>query len=482
MRTRLVAAVLLLAAGGLIHSAFFAFVAAVLGLTAVVYLPVSLRRWRRHGQAAFDTPSVRITAVSVGGGALAGAAIYGLLASHASAPRLPKTELVRKLRADLPRYRFALTLPFAAAGAVSLATTRDEGDGATDETRVALVLLLAWSGLVLATYVVFELLHADLPVHRFLAFALAVPILAWLGLLWLGRLVSRFSKVGGPAIVAVGLAAALAISFIQWRDTRAWIDPRKVGDAAGASAYLTAAGIGHDRPIVFIVGPADGSYVGLMGNMIRSALPADRIGEVYVYQGTPENYLARRPTPPDDRHSFAVSARYFGYLQGTYGRNPVALLLASYGHANFKEWTASHPQTVVAPDVAVVRGPIRAIASSPGPSPVANYPWPLLMLAGVGGLALIMVIGAGWVGALFGPDRWSPLESLSLAPAVGIAALVVIGVAVDRTGIRLGGAGAAITIGLALAAGWAVAAVRARRSQTLAEATIRARTARPDGR
>ena len=53
---------------------------------------------------------------------------------------------------------------------------------------------------------------------------------------------------------------------------------------------------------------------------------------------------------------------------------------------------------------------------------------------------------------------------LALSPAVGIAALVLSGVLVDRLGIRLGGAGGISALVLAAASSWVVLGVLRSRS------------------
>jgi hypothetical protein len=77
----------------------------------------------------------------------------------------------------------------------------------------------------------------------------------------------------------------------------------------------------------------------------------------------------------------------------------------------------------------------------------------VLGLLAIGGLALLLVTGAGWVLALC-PRRLGRTQLLAAAPAAGIAVLVTGGVLADHVGVRLAGAaGAAIPLVLA-ALGW----------------------------
>ena len=94
-------------------------------------------------------------------------------------------------------------------------------------------------------------------------------------------------------LVVLALAGAGYSSHLLWFRNVPYIDPSKVEEAATARTYLDAAHIAEGRPVVFLVGEADGSYTALMSHMIRSVLPAPRIDDAYIYVGSPENYLAR---------------------------------------------------------------------------------------------------------------------------------------------------------------------------------------------
>ena len=82
-----------------------------------------------------------------------------------------------------------------------------------------------------------------------------------------------------------------------------------------------------------------------------------------------------------------------------------------------------------------------------------------VMAVGVVGLAILTLVGLGWMVALLG--RWlGAAELLALAPAMGVAVLVLGGILIDQTGVRLAGLGAVLTPVIVAVAGWAVAAIR----------------------
>jgi hypothetical protein len=188
--------------------------------------------------------------------------------------------------------------------------------------------------------------------------------------------------------------------------------------------------------------------------MIKASLPASRIGHVYLFIGTPEDYLARRPLQTPNGPS-ALSVRYLGTLAPTYAENPVALVLYSYNADAYSRWAESHPEDLVARNVALVRGPRPQTAVTFAKPPFGGLGALWVGVLGVASMSLLAAVGLGWAILLLG--RWlRPLWLLALSPAVGIAALVLSGVLVDRVGIRLVGAGGVFAVVLGAASSWVV--------------------------
>ena len=79
-------------------------------------------------------------------------------------------------------------------------------------------------------------------------------------------------------------------------------------------------------------------------------------------------------------------------------------------------------------------------------------------------LALLVAIGLGWTLLAF-RRRAGPLGVAALSPAVGVAALVVWAVVLDRLGVRLVGAGGVATGAVAALSGWALCAFSELRSR-----------------
>jgi hypothetical protein len=484
-RPGLICALVLVALGGVIHPQFFALFAAILGVTALLYLPGSWKAWRHRRVRALGTPAARLAMVVGGASAIVAGGFLAALRSRPVGPRQTGFELAKKFRADLPLYRFPLTVPLAGVGAVALGvlgwgrgrTGSPNDPSSADErftARFLLALSAAW-GLVTVAGLIAYRLGTGTAAHRLLSFLIPLPILMVLGLLGLGgALAARVGTAAGVAVVVIGVAA---FAFLGYRDLYVnlpsqrgieFLDVGKVRDAAAAQTYLDRARVPKDAPVVFVVddrGPNPLSSVPEMAYMIRSVLPAERILHAYLYVGDPGNYLAGRPTFRPAPSTYNANARRFWpAVQRLLARRPVAFLLASYNQA-YLGFVATHPGTQVAPNVALLSGP-----RLPAPLPRPRFPTgPRGVvqggLLGAGTILVLALIGAGW--ALAGlPRTVRPFEVLALSPSVGIAGLTAGGIVLDALGFRLRGGAGAVTPVLVASAG-AVVAWGARRRRSM---------------
>ena len=359
-------------------------------------------RARRGGAGALATPSARLAAAIGGGAALAAALMFGLLRKAPDSPRLSSGELSKKLREDVGLYAFPATVPLAVVGAVSMAAPARgknggiEGNGgsagASFGARFLLVLLAAWTAVVLAGLAAF-LLGANVPAHRFLASFLALPIAAALGVLavsaWTGRRVRP--AVRGRAAGAVVAAAAIAFAgfgawelYVHLPATRGveWIEFHKVQDTADAAAYLDAMRVSPDTPVVFVIDDAGDnplSNIPELAYIVRSALPASRIERSWFYVGNPDRYLAGEPTLRSRPRTYDANSQAFWrplkrLLDGP-GIRPVAVLL-NHVSPFYETVKARHPDWEVAPGVIVLEGPRPATPLGYAPRRGACEPFP----------------------------------------------------------------------------------------------------------
>lgn len=471
----LAAAILLLLAGALTHGPSFAVVVGAVVFAAACLAPRSWRAWR-GGEPLFRTPAGSLGLLLGGAGVLTGALLLGLLGTAPDRFRIARGALAQKFRSDLSLYRFGLTLPIAAVGAAGFWDAargrKKPDDGATgSRASLALLLLLGWTLITLAGIAVFLAGKAS-PAHRFLAVLIPLPLLVGAGIVTLGRLAGRAGgRLLGVAVVVAGLAGSAVLGvhilYQQLPTNRRvlWMDPGKIRDAANAGAYLEEAGVPTTTPVVFVVedtGPQPAAFVPLMANMIRSVLPADRIERAYMYVGDPEGYLSGEPTlrPGKNAHN-GNSLRFYAAVEPVLARPHVALVLSSFNPA-YGVYAQAHQDRIVAPNVLVLRGSL--LEQPMGDAARPSAPRGVLQIVGMGVavLGLLGLIGLGWAVTLL-PRALRVFEVVALAPALGMATLILAGIVVDTVGFRLLGAGGIAAVILAVAAGWAAAVVRLRR-------------------
>jgi hypothetical protein len=488
------AAVLVLGAGGLAHQAIYGSMLAVLVFTLAAFLPASWRAWRSGATSPASTPSARLAGILGGAGAVTAAGIYGILRAAPYPALLKRQEFAPKVRFIVPVYRLPVTVPIAVAGgAVETIRGRrqhrrgDSGSGSLHPaTKFFLVLMGAWT-IVCAVGIAGYYLGRAWPAHRFLAFALPLPIFLGLGILALGEgaargvlavaggTLRRAARPVGIAVTVVAIAGAVFIGY--WALYRAearrgleTLDRQKLQLAVAAQSYLRLGGVPATRPVVFLLdnrGSNPQLAVPGYSNILRAPLPADLIERIYFYVGTPQNYLAGVPTlMPVDVHNYnKMSTRFWNDLQPALPHDPVVLMLRSTNQS-YDGYVTGHPDQEVTPGVVSLNGP-RLAGAIPTPK-VPGAPRGLAAASLMAAAALIVLglVGLGWTVALL-PGHVRPFERLALGPGFGIGMLILGGAVADLLGVRLGGwSGAFTLVGCGLV-GWALAALgpgRARRA------------------
>lgn len=470
-RTALGAAVLI-AAGALIHWVFLGLFVGMLGAVALLCMPVSIRA-HRAGLRATRTPSGRLGAILGSAGLLGGLGLLTVLGSEPSPPRLPIESFRLKLGRDVPRYAFPLVGSMAAVGIVALGWP---GRAARRWPRMSSGrwLVVVWA-LSAAIGVALLALGRAVPAHRVVAFAFGIPLLAATGLVAVGSLVvgpgGRARIAVAVAVVTLGVVATTVLAERAWSGTHPWIPSKQFAQASVAGGYLRE--VGGDAPVVFVVdlgGAAPLASTSEAFHVLRTALPPEVMSRTLVYLGSPSDLLAGRPTlrptpPTFDR----ASLQHWPSVRAVLDRHPIALLMPAF-HRDFARVVAAEPSWRVAPGLAVVQGPrpsgpVEPFASTPGPTSALR-----LALLAVAFLCLLAVTGGGWTGVLV-EAGW--IERIAVAPAFGIATLVLGGVIWDRLGLGLdGGAGAALVAAVAVP-GWVTFVLTLARTRRAAGRTVR---------
>ena len=436
-RRGVAAAAIALGGGGLAHPQFFLIGALVLAAVAAWSLARHERGW--------DGDAGRVVVATVGGGTvLAG----GLLAMAIGPARLAvdtskdgflrrvgMTDAVRHAYLERSLHRWTRYVQWLALPLAALGLMRTNG--------FARRVLAAWTALVVVGAPI-GLITGWFPADRLITFGFSIPALAGVGVvavwLWLERRIWLATLV---AAALVGLMGAGAL--ISWSRQEPFISPLEVERATTAARIADM--LGPDTPLVFIVDNTDATVSFLTtraANVLRAAMPPDRADDVYVYVGTPHNFLIGEPTVRGSEEYDAMSRLYLGDIPNDPERPAVGFVLAPFDRTR-----------VATSDPDLFRWSSGVFATTPGPSALGPTRDPLepsspgqIVLTAFVLLALTGAVGFGWA-------RWAGLDvpaATGVAPAIGVATLAIGGVALEPLGLPLAGSWGPTVVAL-LAAG-----------------------------
>lgn len=437
----------LLAAGVVVHSAFLVVGLAVLAGAMVMLVPDAVRRLR-EGEPLARLPAARIGAAA---GLGAGAGFLGLAALGAPAAVPGSTSqdhLLRRLGGEgflLDRYRERLgedlgrlAAPLAAGAVLGASGVPPPRRGTG--WKLFWVVAASWA-IVTVAGVAFLHLTGRGPAGRLLTFAFFLPLAAGAGF---ARLWNTDRPIARSAAVLAGLVL-LGGSLWGWYRQGPFIDAEELG--AARAAGHAAESLPRGTPLVLLVDTrelAAGFHIARFGNVLRSGLPAERIGDMHLVVGGPGRFLSGRPGDASaDPEYVHLADRTLEEAERVRARAAV-LVVRPFNEPGYDEAVAMGRE--VAPGVAQVEGPPARAAVSPG-APEGLGGGALIGLS-VATLALLGILGGGWA-------RWGlPGASLrgagSLAPAAGLAVGVVAALAADGLGFGADGPVAwAIAVGLA---------------------------------
>ena len=435
-----------LTAAGISHSLFLAVALAIVAGTVLLLAPEAFRRIRA-GERAFDTDAMRLSigAAAGGGGALLA---LGLLAGGPRAPGdTSQDQVFRRLgrRETLTaRYRERLSgdarrVAMSALGAAVAATWL----GRLGSARQRYARALAASWLVVTALGVAVLWVTGLaPPGRFLTFAYVLPLVT-------AAAVAHAARRGGwvRIVGVVGAAIVAATSLWGWYRQAPFMSERELRSVETVAPVLESLPPG--TPIVVAVDTeefAAAFHIARFGNVIRAALPPERIGDTHLVVGGAEDVLAGRAgTRSEDPEYLGLSEAYLERARPLLDEATI-LVLAPF-NPGFAD--ARRLGTAVSDDAVLLRAPEgvtpRSVDGPPVDVGISPARWAgLAVLASI----LLALLGGGW--AAWGLPGVGPLATLAAGPAAGLGVVILGGLAADRLTLPLANGGAALAGGLAL--------------------------------
>ena len=425
---------------------------AVLTLFTVGLLPSALAD-RRAGRSLTSTAAARVGTIVVGGLGVGGVPL--LLAPGANTPTQGPGTLFR-INVDrlLPAYRLKVKLSLAAVGAAALAWLDPKVP-----RRRTLLLYAVWLLPLGIAALAYER-GRPIPLMRFFGTALAIPLLGAAAFTALIALASRISGVkvldALLALVAVGLVAAALwgstmTAYENVNNTTTSVTSIELEPIRAANAFLAQV---EPPAAVFVVDGPTRSFRRL--RMLARGALADR---VHVFPGTPAELFGRAARPggpsPDQ-----ISDEGFGGRKAVIEadavqamREPGAVALVIRPYYSDYDRLAKDPRNAEIADGVLLLRP----ASRPPivrTTPLSPPPTSALVAATLIAFGALLAAGSGWSFALL---RQSWELRLALAPAMGMAVLVLVGSALGLSGVQTGHRpGLLIWIGVT-AAGWVAA-------------------------
>ena len=206
------------------------------------------------------------------------------------------------------------------------------------------------------------------------------------------------------------------------------------------------------RPVIFVT---EGNPR-LLDRVVRSAVPPDLIADTWVFVGRPSDLAAAGPVDDPSRPRLTEIAQKWWAAawpdpSQVFARDPLVIRI---GPAGRTDGASEEGAVELAPGVEVVHGPPPAASFAP-PAPF-RATWTELLVATGLALVVLIVVGGGWTLSMLEVSR---LAAFGLAPAFGIAALILGGTVASRLGLSLARPGGSLIVLAIGGVGWLVFAL-----------------------
>ncbi len=306
--------------------------------------------------------------------------------------------------------------------------------------------------------------RASFPGHRALMVALPLPVVSGLGMAgviaWAARPKTKLVRLG--AVTAAVAATVATLVFFAKPSINLYRGPTATPTSMQVLAYMNQ--VRPDVPVVVLMQPADLNGILLWKarfNEIRAFAPPDQIGRIVGYIGRPDQALAGLQTIIADPSGPAAIAfnRVSEHLWRDYGAqvsDPASIVLVPKDFVGPNSWDSlvAGSQGLAAPDLAVLRGPVpRGLTATSAPTLPVNRAWVCTILT----LLTLGLAGGGFAVRTLASRDASMLDAVALAPAFGLVALTLAGLAVAAVGLNPHGTAGVASALVAASAGYGYA-------------------------
>jgi hypothetical protein len=428
------AATIFFIVAGLTHWPFYLFGMAVYLIAVLAFTgPGIVGRLTAGG--GDHGPVLRLFAPAALSGAVVAAPFLLVSSTRRAGLRLHSQVLrVRFLHRLRQWFRYP-AFPLAVIGVIGTARTRVRPERHPAK-RFFLILLASWFGVsVLAS--IAQMVGLPTAGARIFSYLFPVTIFAALCVWWLVGLATRMrartaGRLLGAIVVLVGVGGFGLLTWSLEIPLRPRVLAQTVAQISAGADY--AAHVAPTRPIVFLVEHSrERSFV-------QASVRPEVLPRTSHRVGSPAAYLASIPSETNG------------------GGEPLAFVTQRLNEQAFAALSEVHPERVVAPGVFLLRGPVRL-----GPFPIRPAPsvstslghlvWVVLLVA-----AILFMTGGGWSRWLLPAD--GPI-AVAMAPAFGMAGLVLGALAWTLAGFHLSRWAGLVPMVIVAAAGWALSLVRA---------------------
>ena len=467
--SRMIGATAMATASGLAHAGFLPFYTAAAGLWLLLSIP-SLLRARRQGRRWWEEPSCSFVLALLIAAAVVAVVIFGAMGTSVDG-FTNIDDGISEYGDRLARITGVVGLWVSRTSVLAFIGIVAARRLAGPRSRALTLLGLAWMMVSLVGGLV-ALALPSFPGHRALASILPLAALCGLGIVGVALVAlgsttaeatDRRTRIGPlraslAAFIVISLSVLVVSPNLERLTKRAKRNDK--GEVARTIASYVAT-VDPGGPVVVLVDPSQRmdalSWRGRQ-NQVRGLAPTASIARIFFLVGQlGEDLMPVQTVAPENAGdpAFVYAVRQSWSTGGAALREDAIILVAqAYVPPEVWDQLVDRPSQIVIPGLAVLRGPLESPTElvATGGLPKGQALWQVL-----GCILALVLLGGGFGGAVVLERRGSVLDAIAIAPSLGAAVVVLVGVVVALLGWDPAGVGGLFLVGLAAAGGYLLA-------------------------